>query len=68
MKATKSYDGRFKELKQLFDTKRKLDDNSLSAIFCKIKSEIEDLKKGIIGASMVKNFFTNAKRILSPIP
>ena len=32
---------------------------------CKIRSEIEDLGKGTIGASTVENFFTNAKRILS---
>ena len=34
-------------------------------MFCKIKSKIEDLRKGTIGASTAENFFTNAKRILS---
>ena len=50
-KPTKSYDGDvltlWNEFKKLFNAKRKLDGISLSAMYCKIKSEIYDLGKGI---------------------
>jgi len=55
----------FNKFKQLMDVKKRLNDISLSAIYCKVKSEIEDLGKGSIGASIVENFY---KRKMNPKP
>jgi hypothetical protein len=68
LKPTKLYEGDvltlWNEFKQLFDAKRKLDNSSLSEMYCKIKSEINDLGKGTIGVSTLENFYkqkTNPK-------
>jgi hypothetical protein len=68
VKATKSYDENvlslWNEFKQLFDTKKKLGNSSLSEMYCKIKGEIEDLGKGTIGTATLENFYkckTNPK-------
>ena len=60
-KPTKSYDGDvlalWNKFAHLFDAKRKTDDVSLSKMYCKLKSEIEDLGKGSIGTSTLENFY-----------
>jgi hypothetical protein len=64
-KPTKSYDGDVltlgNEFKQLFDAKRKLNESSLSEMYCKIKSEIKDLGKCSIGASAIAENFYKCK-------
>ena len=45
------------EFKKLFEAKRKLNESSLSEMYCKIKSEIENLGKSTIGTSTVENFY-----------
>ena len=67
-KPVESYEGDvltlWNEFKNLFDAKRKLNESSLSEMYCKIKSEIEDLGKGTIGTSTLENFYkckTNPK-------
>ena len=67
-KPVESYEGDiltlWNEFKKLFDAKRKLHNSSLSEMYCKIKSEIENLRKGTIGTSTLENFYkckTNLK-------
>ena len=66
----KSYEGvvlrLWNEFKQFLDANKKLNETSLSEMYCKVKSEIEGLGKGniSIGVSTVKNFYkckTNPK-------
>jgi hypothetical protein len=74
-KPTKPYEGDvlalWNEFKKLFDAKRKLNDSSLSEMYCKVKGEIDNLEKGTIGTSTLENFYkckTNPKsRTLSLI-
>ena len=52
------------QFKQLFDAKKKLNNSSLSEMYCKVKGEIDNLDKGAIGTSTLENFYkcrTNPK-------
>jgi hypothetical protein len=64
-KPTKSYDGDvltlWNKFAHLFDAKRKTDDVSLSKIYRKLKSEIEDLGQGSIGTSTLELLQTENK-------
>jgi len=69
LKPTKLYAGSvlklWNEFKQIIDAKRKLDNVSWSKMYLKVKSEIEDLRKGSIGVSTLENFY---KRKMNPKP
>ena len=60
-RSPKSYGGDvltlWNEFKQLFEAKSKLNESSLSEMYCKVKSEIKDLGNGTIGTFTLENFY-----------